>query len=178
MIAFEPGEKLAQGLSRIATQNADFFVNRIALGDKEEDAILHTTIKDGVYNSLNAANPEFAKDIAELNYTGSEAVKVKTLDGFMAAQDPNNLGQLENLLINIDTQGHDYRVLQGGHATIAKAKAVIIELPFKNIYQSQGTYRDIMDFMYQAGFSIYGISPIGIDDTGALVEADAFYVKL
>ena len=126
MIAFEPGEKLAQGLSRIATQNADFFVNRIALGDKEEDAILHTTLKDGVYNSLNAANPEFAKDIAELNYTGSEAVKVKTLDGFMAAQDPNNLGQLENLLIKIDTQGHDYRVLQGGHATIAKAKAVII----------------------------------------------------
>ena len=172
--AFEPSSKLAQKLEAAARALPRWHISRAALGDEEGEATLHLSGGSGVYSSLNAADPEFSRSVSELSFVGEETVHVTTLDRFAGE---NDFGAFRALLIKIDTQGHDFKVLKGGVETLKKAKAVIVELPFQNIYQSSDTWRDILNFMEAAGFIIYSLSPISSDKKGRLVEADAFFIR-
>lgn len=171
--SFEPADALANTLRKKAAGHPNWRIVQAALGDQAGEATLNLSAGSGVFNSLNAANPEFIDRFSELNFVGSETVKVTTLDAF--AKENGLPG--DGLLVKIDTQGHDYRVLKGGVRTLAGARAVIIELPFQNIYDTTESYRDILDFMQEAGFDIYSLSPISPGEDGALIEADGFFVR-
>jgi FkbM family methyltransferase len=172
--SFEPANTLAQGLREKAAGRPHWKIVQAALGDQAGEAMLNLSGGSGVFNSLNAANPEFVDRFSELNFVGSETVTVTTLDAFARE---NALADHDGLLIKIDTQGHDFKVLKGGKETLASARAVIIELPFQNIYDTTESYRDILDFMDEAGFDIYSLSPISPGQDGALIEADGFFIR-
>jgi len=171
--SFEPAEALANRLRKKAAGNPNWQIVQAALGDQAGEATLNISAGSGVFNSLNAANPDFIDRFSELNFVGSETVKVTTLDTFA---EQNRLLD-DGLLVKIDTQGHDYKVLKGGVRTLGGARAIIIELPFQNIYETTESYRDILDFMEGAGFDIYSLSPISPGEDGALIEADGFFVR-
>ena len=172
--AFEPAGDLAARLTQEASAYPNWTVARAALGDAPGEAQLNISNTKSVYNSLHAANPDFAKDIDGLQFDRSEAVEVTTLDLY-AAQ--HGLDKLSAILLKVDTQGHDFKVLKGAAETLKRVKAVVVELPFQNIYDSGDSYQDILGFMAEAGFVIYSLSPISCDARGALVEADAFFVR-
>jgi FkbM family methyltransferase len=173
--AFEPASGLFARLEKDAAAYPKWHLYQLALGDDVGQATLHIGGGDGNYNSLNDADPQHAERISKLVYIAEEQVRVTTLDRFATEHD---LKKFTNLLVKIDTQGHDFRVLKGGGDTLKSARAVIVELPFQNLYRSHGTWRDILAFMESAGFEVYSLSPISIDASGRLVEADGFFVRV
>ena len=172
--SFEPAGELAQALRQKAKDNPNWHIVQAALGDQAGEASLNLSGGSGVFNSLNAANPDFIDRFSELKFVGSETVTITTLDRFA---EENDLSNHDQMLVKIDTQGHDFKVLKGGAKTLSTAKAVIIELPFQNIYDTTESYRDILDFMDEAGFDIYSLAPISPDQDGALIEADGFFLR-
>lgn len=172
--AFEPASGLAMALEAFGRSEPRLTVSRFALGDTAGDAVLNLAAGSGVYNSLNAARPEFEGALRSFDFIGQEQVQVTTLDHFAKSSD---IGKCTDLLIKIDTQGHDFKVLMGGGSTLRKAAAVIVELPFQTIYETEESHRDILDYMDQAGFDIYSIAPISTGDDGRLLEADAFFTR-
>lgn len=169
--SFEPSSSLCVGLQRKLGRYPNWHLAQTALGDGFGTATLNVSDTKSVFNSLNAANHDFVNDFSGLKFDRQEEVPITTLDVYMADRD----GQ--NILLKVDTQGHDFNVLKGAKDTLTHCSAVIVELPFQNIYDSAGTYRDIIDLMESVGFRIFGISPISIDKKGELVEADAFFIK-
>ena len=170
VISFEPASDLAAALKAKAATKTRWTVEQMALGDTAGEAVLHTSDKS-VFNSLNAPKGGAAIDV---KFTGQQVVTLATLDDYASA---HGLATYENLLIKVDTQGHDFKVLRGGKQTLGRARAVIVELPFQNIYEGDDNYRDILDYMADAGFSLYAIAPISNDKTGAMIEADGFFIR-
>lgn len=174
VISFEPADDLFQTLTKASFDEPRWQIVRAAVGDEAGQAILHIDTRDGVFNSLNAANPEFSEQYKQLKFKEDQTVDVVTLDGFFVEQ---GLNIHENVLLKIDTQGHDYKVLLGASLSLKRAKAVIVELPFQNIYDNTDSYKDILKLMDEAGFDIYSLSPISIDAMGRLIEVDCFFTR-
>lgn len=173
VFSFEPTQDLADSLNRAAADEPLWTVVPLALSDAPGEATLNLSDVN-VFNSLNDANPDFIKDFKGLNFKGEQAIRLETLDAYATG---TKLAEARNLLIKVDTQGHDFKVLKGGRSTLSRARAVIVELPFQNIYASGDTHSDIMAFMDEAGFDIYSLAPISADASGRLIEADGFFTR-
>jgi FkbM family methyltransferase len=171
--SFEPAPDLVAVLVEAARKTPRWHIAPLALGDAEGQATLHLSRKS-VFNSLNAPDPTFVDMIDGLRPVAHETVAVTTLDTYAAE---NGLSSFHDILLKVDTQGHDLKVLAGSRSVLSRSRAVIVELPFRNIYRSEGTYKEILAVMEAAGFAVYGISPISVGKDGALLEADAFFVR-
>lgn len=60
------------------------------------------------------------------------------------------------LMIKIDVQGYEGKVIEGGTETLRKASVIQIETSFFALYESQPLFNDIAEHMRSLGFSYYG----------------------
>ena len=103
-----------------------------------------------------------------------ETVEVKTLDSIV-----NELELKDNILLRIDVQGFEDKVLRGGMNTLSRVKVIIIETSFYELYEGQPLFPDIYDFLRKNGFVYSGNwkeemkSPID----GATLQADSIFIK-
>jgi FkbM family methyltransferase len=102
-----------------------------------------------------------------------EKVAIKRLDDVTGAID-----LVENILIKIDVQGFEDRVISGGLKTIQLAKLLIIELSFENLYDGQPLFDTIYKTMKQLGFEYHGnfsqlLNPVD----GNILQADGIFIK-
>jgi FkbM family methyltransferase len=87
-----------------------------------------------------------------------------------------NLGS--SLLIKIDVQGYEDKVLQGGMNTIQQAKIIIIETSFVHLYESQPLFNDIYSVFRDWGFNYFGMIDQASDPkTGQILQGDAIFIK-
>ena len=83
------------------------------------------------------------------------------------------------LLIKIDVQGFEDRVIRGGKQTIGAAVAVIVEVNYKNaLYEGQASFDDIYVLLTQLGFAFRGHRlQVQSATNGAPLYADAIFSK-
>lgn len=84
----------------------------------------------------------------------------------------------DDILIKIDVQGYEDRVIDGGIQTIKRAKVVIIEVSFQPLYKNQALWKDIYKRMSFLGFDYVGnlsqlINPVD----GSILQADAIFIS-
>lgn len=82
------------------------------------------------------------------------------------------------LLVKIDVQGFEEMVILGGEETIKKAKVLIVEVSFYELYENQIYFKTIFNHMNRLGFTYHGnyeqlVSPIN----GCILQADAIFVN-
>ncbi len=100
-------------------------------------------------------------------------VKVDTLDNFM---DKENF-ELP-MLIKIDVQGFEDRVIRGGSDTIRKADMVICEVSFTELYKEQLLFDSTYEMFKDLGFSYAGsVEQLRSPDTNRILQADAIFIK-
>ena len=100
-------------------------------------------------------------------------VKVETLDHFMSKETIDL-----PLLIKIDVQGFEDKVIKGGEETIRKAKMVICEVSFTELYKGQLLFNDTYEIFRSLGFSYAGnIEQLRSPDTNRILQADAIFIK-
>jgi FkbM family methyltransferase len=82
------------------------------------------------------------------------------------------------ILVKLDVQGYEDRVIDGGRAVLAKARLALVEVNFYVQYETQALFHDVYARLRELGFDYRGNlhqlrSPI--DDT--VLEADALFVR-
>ena len=103
----------------------------------------------------------------------SVVVSVSTLDLALAhVQVP------EPVLVKIDVQGAEDRVILGGRATLARAAVVIVEASFEPLYRGQPLFHDIYRLLRAEGFVFQGslgqlMSPLD----GRVLQNDSIFVR-
>ena len=100
-------------------------------------------------------------------------VQVKKLDKIA-----HELDIKDEMLIKIDVQGYEDRVIKGGQNVISKARILIIETSFRLLYGGQVMFEDIYALITGMGFSYKGAlgqlkSPID----GSILQADSIFIK-
>jgi FkbM family methyltransferase len=102
-----------------------------------------------------------------------ESVRVRRLDDVYKEISPKN-----NILIKIDTQGYEDRVVAGGLMAFSKTKVAIIESSYIQLYEGQPLFDDIYKKMKGLHFEYQGALHQKINPrTGEVIFEDSIFIN-
>jgi hypothetical protein len=95
------------------------------------------------------------KDHAEIYPTVKEAgrIRMKTIS-FPNMMKKYNLDVTNYDFLVMDIQGAEMHALRGMGDMVNKFKFILLEVSIFELYESQGTFNDILDFLKKYGFSL------------------------
>jgi len=149
--AFEPLKdsylKLVSNLKHLP----EFRAFNFALGGTNNDnAEIHHCQYSPSSSLLNMA--ALHKELFPISDGGIiEKISIRCLDTIA-----EELSIKENILIKLDVQGYEDKVIAGGKKVFSEARLVIAETSFEELYQGQPLFGDIYDIMKEQGFLYIG----------------------
>jgi FkbM family methyltransferase len=171
--AFEPVPDTNQQLQKNIAPLSNIKSYALALGNKEGEVVFN--INSHSHSSsilpLAAAHAEAFPDAKEVQKI---TVKVTTLDQVLADVKFN-----APTLLKIDAQGYEGNILKGATETLKRVDMVLLEGSFKQMYEGEMLFADIMNLMAEQGFKFS--RPVGwLSDprTDEVLQMDALFVRL
>jgi FkbM family methyltransferase len=171
IIAFEPNPDLFPELQRRYGSLAT--IENTAVGSAVAQLDFHVSKNSELSSLLNASaaveNPFSATPVQK-----TISVPVTTVDCYLAHKNINHIDILKS-----DTQGFDLEVLRGASATLSRGAVdtVLIEVLFFSLYQDQGTFGDIEQFLKQKGYGLIALYEI-VRSRGAISWATACFHRI
>ena len=172
IFSFEPLKAEFESLQQQMRNGAGFKAFNCAVGDRNETVAIHRS--SYAQSSSLLAMAELHKEAFPVSASHTaETVEVKRLDDVLGAFELK-----PEILIKIDVQGYEDKVIAGAPETMGKAKAIIIEVSFRELYEGQPLFETIFGMLSGEGFRYMGnlyqlLSPID----GAPLQADALFVR-
>ena len=84
----------------------------------------------------------------------------------------------EPILLKLDVQGAEEKVLIGAEASLMKIKWILIEISFLNLYHGEPTLDNLNDKMSAKGFKFVGVMNYHMSpDCKKIIEMDALFVR-
>jgi len=170
--SFEPLHDAYQKLMERMRRVPGFHAFNIGLGEAAATATIHRSSFSPSSSLLPMAalHKKLYPKSAEAT---PETITLKRLDDIQ-----DELPQSGNLLVKLDVQGYEDKVLRGGSAVIARAKVLITEASYVTLYEGQPLFDDIYTVARELGFIYAGsrerhYSPA----TGELIYEDALFVR-
>lgn len=169
---FEPIPDCFATLSRRLGRVPEVVLHNVALADT---AGLSSMVRNEFSPSSSLLEMDMTH-VREFPWTakGSQvAVSVSTLDAALArVQVPTPV------LVKIDVQGAEDRVIAGGRATLARAAVVIIETSFERLYKGQPLFDDIYRLLCAEGFVYQGsLGQLVSPQDGRVLQNDSIFVR-
>ena len=172
IFSFEPLKAEFESLHQQMQNGAGFMAFNCAVGDRNETV----EIRRSSYAQSSSLLPmaQLHKEAFPVSAGHTvETVEVKRLDDVL-----RDFELRPEILIKIDVQGYEDKVIAGAADTIDKAKAIIVEVSFRELYEGQPLFENIFRLLSEKGFRYFGnlyqlLSPVD----GAPLQADALFVK-
>lgn len=173
LYCFEPLPDAFQKLTRRFQHRQGFEAFRVALGAQPGRMALHRS----AFAKASSLLP-----MGDLHRTafpwvgGSTSVDVEMheLDAYVG-----RLTILPRVLLKIDVQGYEDRVLAGAGGLLRLVDVAIIETSFAPLYESQAYFRDIYARLLEAGFEFRGdIGQLRSPLDGTILQADSVFVRV
>ncbi len=170
--AFEPLPSCFEQLKAKMSGVANFVCINIGLGDQSGEIEFESN-EFSPASSFLKLNHLHKEETSGMCQTQTIKVKVERLDDIVG-----NLKINYPLLVKIDTQGYEEKVLNGGEETIKSATALIIETSFVEIYEGQPLFDDIYKRLTSWGFTYEGsLEQMSSKTCGQLLQSDSLFVK-
>jgi hypothetical protein len=84
-----------------------------------------------------------------------------------------------DILIKIDVQGVEDRVIRGGRAIFSTAALVLVEMSFVHMYEQQPIFDEINDLLRECGLQLAGVkNQIEDPATGQPLFVHCFYRRV
>lgn len=172
--SFEPLRDCYGALVEERKDDRKFKAFHFALGDSHEETVMHRNN----YSPSSSLLPmgELHKTLyPHTKDTSTEKIIVRRLDD-MNELDPANLEK--EILVKIDTQGYEDRVIRGGTRFLKHTKAMIVETSFTTLYEGQLLFADIYAMLAALGFGYRGGIHQKFDPkSGKLIFEDSLFVR-
>jgi FkbM family methyltransferase len=170
--SFEPLPDCYQQLLVRLAQVKNFTGFNLGLGDKPGSLVFERNAFSASSSFLRMA-PTHKSEFPHTRDSQQVTVEVKRLDDVVAKLSLGN-----PILLKIDVQGFEDKVLLGGEATIQKVEVIIIESSFEVLYEEQPLFDDIYRAMIHRGFVYKGamdqmVSP----KDGRPLQTDAIFMR-
>jgi FkbM family methyltransferase len=139
--------KLVSNLKHVS----NFRAFNYALGDTSDDNVEMHRSQFSPSSSLLKMSELHKQTFPYTDVETMEKISIRRLDEIA-----NALNIEDNVLIKIDVQGFEEKVLAGGKKTISKAQIIIIETSIEQLYEGQSTFDGIVDIMKGMGYAFKG----------------------
>jgi FkbM family methyltransferase len=102
-----------------------------------------------------------------------QEIQIRRLDDLV-----EELALVEPILIKIDVQGMEDKVILGGETVFAKASTLIVETSFVTLYKGQALFDAVYDLLRERGFIYMGIEDIIKNPKdGRVLQCDSLFVR-
>ena len=169
---FEPVPETAERLRRATAGLAVVRVHAVALGDECGELDFHLNRHSHSSSALRltaahqAAFPE-AREVAVA------PVPVRKLDDVFLG-----ITLEPPVLLKLDVQGFELRVLRGGTATLQNVDYVVLEASFRQLYESEPLFDEVAAHMADLGFRFARpLSWLVAPATGEILQMDSLFVR-
>lgn len=172
---FEPLPTPFRELSKWAErQNERVSVFNIAIGDRIGTVEMFNHLNHNPSSSL-LKSTKICEGLYPLTKKQIPiSVKLTTLDEVMCKL---SRAVAPDILIKIDVQGYEDRVIRGGAEAFRRARACILEVCLDKLYENQANFIDILLLLYDLGFHYTGnLEQIYADD-GHVIFIDTAFTK-
>ena len=170
--SFEPLSSCFEALNLTMANDKNFKSYNTALGNEKGTTAIN---KSSFHPSSSILT---MSDIHKHLYPKSkdsqqETISITTLDDILEREPLK-----KNVLIKMDVQGFEDKVIVGGQTIIDQASVVIIETSFVSLYQNQPLFEDIYALMMDLGFMYYGdLHRHYSKTTNRLIYEDSIFIK-
>ena len=169
--SFEPIPESYSALCRRMEGVSRFNAFNLALGDK----VGELEFNRNAFAASSSCLPMAEQHVRAFPKTrDSSVIKVK-----MGRLDEvaSGLTLEDNIMIKVDVQGYEDKVIHGGMCTFGRAILVIAEVSFVTLYEGQPLFEDIHARLGELGFRYVGnldqmLSPLN----GRVLQADAIFL--
>ncbi len=175
LYCFEPLPGPFEHLSAWAEQQGGTVTAfNVALGDEEREIeMFHHVDHSGSSSILPARDTLkrlYKRDLREVAVT----VKQVTLDSIMAQV---GTPPRPEILVKIDVQGYEDRVIRGGEATLRQARACILEASAEELYEGQASFEQLVVQLHDLGLPYAGNLRQNCRADGHLTFCNALFLR-
>lgn len=172
IIAFEPLKDCFDELNRMREEISQLRCFNVALSDIEGSTVIHRSSSDYSSSLLEMEmlhKSVFPHTAGETN----EAIKMTTLDSVVDADE-----LLRPIMLKIDVQGYEKKVLDGADRLLEKTDIIICEMSFRRLYKDQPLFDEIYSFLNSKGFIYVGsigelVNPL----TTEILQIDGLFIR-
>jgi len=175
LYCFEPLEEPFRQLKDWAeTQKGRVHCFQLALGEQEGEAEIHLHEHHTPSSSLLAATDNCHRLYPQTRSERLVRIQVSTLDKVL--KDVLD-GMPREILVKMDVQGFEDRVLRGGSNVISHCRAILLEICLDPLYEGQADFCGITQLLYKHGFRYAGNLNQVYGDDGRVVYLDAVFMS-
>ncbi len=147
--SFEPLKDTYEKLVENFKSKNRLYTYNIGLGEEEGNKTFYLSSATGSSSLLKMG--ELHKNLFPHSSSITEqAVTIKKLDNV------DGIHFQDNLLIKIDVQGAEDKVILGGLETFKRAKVIITEVSYATLYEDQPLFKDIFSLLDTLNFKYVG----------------------
>ena len=173
LICFEPLPEPFLVLSQRFAGQPNFRAVQCALGEKTGQCEIH----HNEYGASSSLLP--MTELHKRSFTFAVEEKPETVEVRRLSDVVRELDLRDPLLLKLDVQGFEDRVIRGGEDVVARARIIIIEVSFLPLYQGGPLFDDIYKSLQARGFTYSGnfdqlLSP----QDGRPLQADAIFCRV
>ncbi len=173
MVSFEPLSDAFAALRRAAAGDAQWRQAQIALGDRDEEAVINVA-GNSQSSSLLEMLPAHAAAAPTACYQGREKISVRRLDSVFHEYGREN----DSVYLKIDTQGFESRVLAGVGKHLQQIAVLQLELSVVPLYQGEMVATEMIAHLQSLGFVLSNLEPVFKDRRSeALLQVDGLFFR-
>ena len=171
IISFEPLHDAYVRLEQSASADDGWDVFNFALGSENSRADINVAA-NSQSSSMLAMLPAHLEAAPQSAYRGTEAIEIRTLDSMYASLCPTP----GRVLLKVDTQGFEKRVLEGAERSLAQIDTVQLEMSLLPLYDGEASFVELYEHMQRRGYDLVSIEPGFVDArSGRLMQVDGIF---
>ena len=172
LCCFEPLADCCKILAELGREHKGITVFPYACGETSDEVSMNRSSFSPSSSLLEMGSRH--KELYPFSSDSSqELVSVRRLDDLVG-----DIPFERPILIKVDVQGFENRVIRGGVNTFATASVVIIEVSFETLYKEQASFDSVYQLLVSTGFHFRGLAQQDADpNTGIPIYADAYFLR-
>jgi FkbM family methyltransferase len=173
IISFEPLKDAYQDLLKVSKNDSKWSIRNLALGDKKEDNYINVS-ENSMSSSILKILPLHIESAPQSRYINKQKIEIDTIDSVLK----DNYLDNHNVMVKIDTQGYEKKILEGAIRNIDKIRIIQLEMSIEPLYDGEINITDMIVYMKSIGFKLYSLEN-GHEDKllGKLLQVDGVFVN-
>ena len=175
LVSFEPAAEPYGILAASAAGDANWITFNCALGEQIAEKAFNVMTSSELNSFLDPTSSETTLFDPYNVVTRSEIVQMQTVDSVVA--ELRRTHGARRIYLKTDTQGYDLQVIAGAAETLRDVVALQTEVSFQRLYAGMPGYLDSLTELHGRGWDLSAFSPIQVDSSYRLIEADCVFVN-
>jgi len=172
IISIEANQDAVEKLKRNVKKISNVDVISSAVGDYDGSAEFFINSDSQVSSLLELGKVRSAL-FPKSTVVRSQVIQISRLDSLLSSSKLS-----EPLLLKLDVQGAEEKVLLGADLTLKRVKWVLVEFSFFDLYKGEPSFDVIYKMMIGHGFQLEGIMNTHLSPDGsAIIEMDVLFLK-